>query len=212
MASTVEQALSNQNQVIRKLSEQVVAMRAQHVLMVQQMNSAAMRPRTITEEIDAISGRRIEYVLNDEQEFTAAQVGQRGQALTMTVSQDGPFIMTHYPMLLWRPSAPSNTPNLGFWRPVSTFPLPDQVVDTDIIDLMYEMVDGGNNRNFQSGPRGPILSRPDNMVPLPVPTMFSPNSTIQVIPTFNAITFNSSPAATEGILHVDLIGYRIVNL
>lgn len=187
-------------------------MRAVHQRLEQEILLLRQRPRTITEEIDQIPGRRIEYVLDAEISFSASDRGNRGQPLTFTVSQDGPFIMTHYPQAIWRPSAPGTATNLGRWRPVSTFPLPDQVVDTDIIDLMYEMQDGGNSRNFQNGPRGPIFSRPDNMVPLPVPTMFAPNATIQFFPTYNAITWDGGTPPTAGILHVDLIGYRIVNL
>src|SRR5690606_10068913 len=112
----------------------------------------------------------------------------RAAPITMNVSQDGPFVMTHYPMCVWRPSAPDNTTNLGRWRPVSTFPLPEQVVDTDIIDIMYELQDGGNSRLLQNEPRGPLLSRPDNIVPCPIPTLWSPNSVVLFIPTYLSMT------------------------
>lgn len=195
---------------LRMLQTQIKSIQQQHAIIIAAMNN---RPRSITEEIDAISGRRLDYVFADESTFTTADEGQVAQALTFTVSQDGPFIMTHYPMALWRPSAPDDATNIGRWRPVSSFPLPDQVYDTDIIDLMYQMKDGGTGRLLQSASRGPIFSRPDNMVPLPVPTLFAPNAVIEFLPVFNQITFNGDPTPpTEGILHVDLIGYRIVNL
>jgi hypothetical protein len=210
--NATDQALQRIAAAVNGLQATVRNMRGVHQRLEQEILLLRQRPRTITEEIDQIPGRRIEYVLDAETSFTASDEGNRGQPLTFTVSQDGPFIMTHYPQAIWRPSAPGTATNLGRWRPVSTFPLPDQVVDTDIIDLMYEMQDGGNSRNFQNGPRGPIFSRPDNMVPLPVPTMFAPNATIQFFPTYNSITWDASTPPTAGILHVDLIGYRIVNL
>lgn len=170
-------------------------------------------PRSITQEIDSIAGRRIFYTLGGNVNFTTAQNGTRGQPITMLVSQDGPFIATHYPFASWTPNAPANAANFGAWRPVSTWPLPDQVLDTDLIDLSYEVIDSGSQRNFQNEPVGPIFSRPDNLIPLPVPTLFSPNTTIQVTPTYERIAFSSaSVATTGGNLYIGFPGYRIVNL
>lgn len=184
---------------------------------LQKQNQVIMRligskPLSVQEEIDAIEGRRMEGTLSGEIAFTANDEGQRGAPVTMSVSQDGPFVMTHYPMVVWRPTAPDNATNLNRWRPVSTFPLPDQVVDTDIIDIMYELQDGGNQRLLQNEPRGPLLSRPDNIVPCPVPTLWSPNSVVLFIPTYLALTWDGSTPPTEGVLHVDIPGYRIVNM
>lgn len=170
------------------------------------------RPMSPTDEIDAIQGRRIESALVGTVDFTIAQQGARGNPITITVSQDGPFVATHYPMILWFPTAPANTTNLNRWRPVSTFPLPDQVVDEDIIDLAYEFSDGGSQRAFQNNPRGPVFSRPDALMPLSMPTLFSPNATLQLTPTFNRITWNSATPPTAGTLHCTILGYRIVNL
>lgn len=180
--------------------------------MAQAINAQQSRPRSIQEEIDSVEGRRIEGVIAGEVTFTAADVGQRAQPIVIQVSQDGPFVMTHYPLVVWRPSAPDNTTNLGRWRPVTTFPLPDQVVDTDIIDIQYELNDGGSQRLGQNQPRAPLLSRPDNIVPCPIPTLWSPNAAIVFQPTYLAITWNSAVPPTQGILHCTLIGYRIVNL
>jgi hypothetical protein len=180
--------------------------------MAQVINEQQSRPRSIQEEIDSVEGRRIEGVIAGEVTFTAADVGQRAQPIVIQVSQDGPFVMTHYPLVLWRPSAPDNTTNLGRWRPVTTFPLPDQVVDTDIIDIMYELNDGGSQRLGQNQPRAPLLSRPDNIVPCPIPTLWSPNAAIVFQPTYLAVTWDSTVPPTQGILHCTLIGYRIVNL
>lgn len=171
------------------------------------------RPRSIQEEIDSIEGRRIEGTLSGEVTFTEADIGQRAVPITLQVSQDGPFVMTHYPMVLWRPTAPTNTPNLNRWRPVSSFPLPTQQVTTDIIDMLYELNDGGSQRFTQNAPRGPIFSRPDNIVPCPIPTLWSPNAAIVFQPQYLAMTFDDDEnPPTQGTLHVDLIGYRIVNL
>lgn len=206
MATTnIEAVIRQQNQRIADLTNSVTSI-------INAMNEQAARPRSTQEVLDAIKGRRIESTFSGEVDFTEADDGQRGNPVIITISQDGPFIMTHYPMILWRPTAPSSATNLGRWRPVSSYPLPTQQVTTDFIDIMYEIQDGGNQRNFQNAPRGPLLSNPDNIVPAPLPTMFSPNATIVVTPIYNAINFGGATATTAGRLHVDLIGYRIVNL
>lgn len=176
------------------------------------LNELRNGPKSITQEIDAIPGRRIEYALSGGDFFTIAQDGLRGDAITLQVSQDGPFVATHYPLVTWRPTAPTSATNFGRWRPVSSWPLPDQVVDTDIIDLSYEVVDGGSQRNFQSAARGPMFSRPDALEPLPVPTLFAPNAAVQFIPTYQNILFDGETPPTEGWLQIDIPGYRIVNL
>lgn len=180
--------------------------------LVNTVNQLSSRPRSVQEEIDAIEGRRIEGTLSGEVTFTTADVGNRSQPILFQVSQDGPFVMTHYPLAIWRPTAPNNATNLNRWRPVSTFPLPTQVVSTDIIDILYELQDGGSQRLAQNAPRGPLLSRPDNIVPCPIPTLWAANAAIVFQPTYLALTWNSQVPPTEGTLHVDLIGYRIVNL
>lgn len=188
-----------------KLSAIVVAQQTQ-------INALLTRPKSITDYIDEIPGRRIETTLSGEVTFTAAAEFTRGNPIVIQVSQDGPFVMTHYPQAIWRPTAPTNATNYQRWRPVSTFPLPDQVVDTDIIDMMYELADGGSQRNFQNAPRGPLLSRPDNIVPAPVPTLFAPNAAITFTPVYLQFTWDGVTPPTEGTLHVDLPGYRIVNM
>ena len=210
--SAIEQNLAKISAALRildKRSGQLQSVVQQQASLIAELQS---RPRTITEEIDQIPGRRIETVLSGEVVFDITDEGKRGNPILIQVSQDGPFVMTHYPMALWRPTLPTTATNYERWRPVSTYPLPDQVVDTDIIDLLYEMQDGGSQRNFQNAPRGPLLSRPDNVVPCAVPTLWSPNSAIAFFPTYNKLTWNSAIPPTQGTLHVDLIGYRIVNL
>ncbi len=208
----IEQNLAKLSAAIRvldKRSGQLTSLVQQQASLIAELQS---RPRTITEEIDQIPGRRIETVLSGEVVFDVTDTGKRGNPILIQVSQDGPFVMTHYPMALWRPTLPTTATNFEKWRPVSSYPLPDQVVDTDIIDLMYELQDGGSQRNFQNAPRGPLLSRPDNVVPCAVPTLWSPNSAIAFYPTYNSLTWDSQVPPTQGTLHVDLIGYRIVNL
>lgn len=175
--------------------------------------------RSITDEIDKIKGRRIFYNLIGTVDFTFANNGQRGQPISLLVSQDGPFVGTHYPFVIWRPSLPAGTTNFGRWRPVSAWPLPDQAVptaagnlDDDIISISYEVVDAGSQRNFQNQPAPPILSRPDNMVPLSAPTLWTPNTTIQFFPTYESIVFSSAVPPTQGTLVVAFPGYRIVNM
>lgn len=197
---------------VRSHKTAIESLQAQNAQIIAALQALQSRPRSIQEEIDAIEGRRIESTLSGEVVFTASDVGQRAKPITFTVSQDGPFVMTHYPLCLWRPTAPSNTPNLNRWRPISTYPLPDQVVGTDIIDILYELNDGGSQRFMQNQPRGPLLSRPDNIVPAAIPTVWAPNATIVFQPTYLDLTWDATPAVTEGTLHVDLIGYRIVNL
>ena len=171
-------------------------------------------PKSITAELDSIPGRRIFYNLSQTLDFTTADAGTRAQPMSFLVSQDGPFVMTHYPLVIWRPSAPANATNFGAWQPVASWPLPTQDLTAgDRIDLSYEFVSGGSQRNFNNLPAGPLFSRPDAFAPLPVPTLFAPNETIQFIPTFERIFF-AAPAVptTGGTLQVTLPGYRIVNM
>jgi len=174
----------------------------------------ASQPKSITNELDSIPGRRIFYNLSDTLPFSDADAGRRGQPLNFLVSQDGPYIMTHYPIVMWRPIAPDTATLFGRWRPVYSWPLPDQVIDGDTVDISWEIVSGGSQRNFQNLPAAPIFSRPDTAIPLPVPTLFAPNETIQFFPTFNAINFDATAQVptTQGELYVTLPGYRAVNM
>lgn len=210
--SPIEQNLQKLSAALRILDKRGVQLQSVVQQQAAMLAELQTRPRTITEEIDQIPGRRIETVLSGEVVFDATDEGKRGNPVLIQVSQDGPFVMTHYPMVLWRPTLPTTATNYQRWRPVSTYPLPDQVVDTDIIDILYELQDGGSQRNFQNAPRGPLLSRPDNVIPCAVPTLWSPNSAIAFYPTYNALTWDSATPPTQGTLHVDLIGYRVVNL
>lgn len=171
-------------------------------------------PRTPQEEIDALPGRRIFYTLSGRQNFTLAQLGQRADPINLTVSMDGPFCATHYPVVMWRPNTPDNATNLGRWSPVMSYPLPDQqLANMDIIDIGYEFFDGGSQRAFNNEEVPPIVSNPRDMVKLPQPTLFAPNSVLAFYPTYSAINYSAAPAIlTEGgELVVAIPGYRIVN-
>ena len=194
---------------IRRLSSGQNELRAQLKLLLSEEG-----PRSITEEIDALPGRRIFYNLSGRQSFTIAQLAQKNDPITFVVSQDGPFIMTHYPLVAWKPNLPAGATNLGQWSPISNWPLPvQQNTNQDSIDLSYEFFDGGSQRSFNNELALPLFSRIDNLIPLPVPTMFAPSATIQLSPIYEDIAF-AAPATptTGGQLVVTLPGYRIVSL
>ena len=171
------------------------------------------QPQSVTKEIDSIPGRRVFYNLGGQQTFDSTLDGLRGQPINMLVSQDGAFVMTHYPVVGWYPSAPSTASLGGQWQPIYTFPLPAQEITGDRIDLSWEMIDGGSQRNLQNQAIPPMFSS-DGLMPLPVPTLFTPNTVIQFVPTFNNISFdaNQDVPTTEGTLVVALPGYRPVNV
>ena len=210
---------ANLEAVVRQLLQRQKVQQSQMQQIASRYNElvAALenQPQSITQQIDSIPGRRIFYTLSQVLPFTVDDAGTRATAMMFQVSQDGPFIATHYPMAIWRPSEPENATNFGAWRPVATWPLPTQELGTDLIDISYEIADGGSQRDFQNAPVAPILSRPDNATPLPVPTLFAPNSVIRFTPTFERIVFNATAgeqATTGGILWVGFPGYKIVNL
>jgi hypothetical protein len=172
--------------------------------------------RSITEEIDAIPGRRIDYDLVATLSFTAADAGTRKTFAPIAISQDGPFIWTHKPVVGWRVNAPTNAFHFGKWRPPYSFPLPVQSINSDTIDISTELFDGGSQREFQNEAAPPILSRADQLIPLPVPTLWAPNSSIKFTVTFENIDFfaggDGENATTGGKLVVCFPGYRIVNM
>lgn len=215
MASVTE-AVQNHAGMIASLNRKVMQLSQQNAQLTAQVADLMSRPQSITEAIDAIPGRRIESIFSGEVDFTADDVGQRGRPVIIQISQDGDFIMTHYPMALWYPNAPSNATNLNRWRPIQSAYLPTQEIAGDLIDIKYEIDDNGSQRYMQNAPRGPVLSRPDNIVPCPVPTQWAPNASIKFTPTYLSVLWNGGGgggvAPTGGTLHVDLIGYRIVNL
>lgn len=170
------------------------------------------RGKTLEDEIEAIKGRRIFYNLVGQQTFTSSNDGARGNPINMLVSQDGPFVLMGYPLVLWRSSLPSNATDFGRWRPVCSAYLPTQQLTTNFVDISWELTDGGSQRNFQNLASAPLFSRPDAVLPLPKPTLFAPNTTIQFIPTYQDIFLAGATPTTEGTLVVALPGYRIVQM
>lgn len=196
---------------LRKLAAAQNELRAQFKLLLAQDDG----PRSITEEIDSLPGRRIFYNLSGRQSFTIAQLGTRADAISFFVSQDGPFVMTHYPLVCWKPNLPATATQFGQWSPVSSWPVPtQQAANQDSINLSYEFFDGGSQRAFNNEVAAPLFSRPDSLQELPVPTLFAPNANINFFATYEDIFFDPDPAvpSTGGQLVVTLPGYRIVNL
>lgn len=212
----VRGALSALNAKVNAIQTGYAEIRGAHEAMLATLGGA----NNITREMDSIPGRRMAYWLSGTLLFDITNSGQRGNPISMLVSQDGPFIMTHYPVVAWRPTLPTTATNFGLWRPVQTVSLPDQAeaagatfdLDEDIISISWELVSGGSQRNMQNLPALPLLSTPGNAIPLPVPTMFTPNDTIQFFPTFESIRFTGAVPPTQGLLGVTLSGYRIVNM
>lgn len=203
--------------LIRTLQGRLAAMDQQQQALIKSHNDIVEalqnQPRPITQEIDSIPGRRIFYSLVFVQDFDASFAGTRAAAMSAgQISADGAFIQTHYPLAIWQVNSPSTATNIGAWRPVSTWPLPDQVLDTDLIDISYEVFDTGPGRNFQNAPVPPLLSRPDNLMPLPVPTLWAVSTNPQIYPTYNRISFNTTGTASDGGQLVFVLpGYKIVN-
>ena len=182
----------------------------------QELSTVKQSSDTLEDEINKLPGRRVLYTLMGTQTFTASNDGSRGNPITFEVSQDGPFVMTHYPVVMWRPSTPSNATNFGRWRPVSSWSIPAQSgITDDIIDISYEMVDSGSGRELQNNiaVHPGLLSTPDEWKALPIPVYFRPQSVISFTPTYENIAFASGGTATTGgTLAVALPGYKIVNL
>lgn len=203
----------NPSEVIKALNSMSARLRkteAEHAQLRQEMAGIAS-VASPEDEINALPGRRVFYSLTGRISFDATIEGQRANPISMSVSQDGPFVMTHYPIVGW--IAQGAAPQAGKWSPVNDWPLPAQdAANIDTISISYEFQDSGSGRNFQNEPVPPILSRPDNFVKLPVPTMFSPNSTIQFVPTFESVKFDGASGTTSGILVVSLPGYKIANM
>ena len=199
LAASVRQALNDRDQRIARLESVIASLKA--------------GARPVEEEIDSIPGRRIPMHPTQTLAFTATDDNTRATALSFKLSQDGPFIMTCYPVVTWRVSAPSTATTFGRWRPVYSWDVPTQQEGaTEWINISWELVDTGPQQNFQDNALPPFFSRLDKLMPLAKPCMFAPLSVIQFVPTFNDITFSAaSTATTGGTLVVSLIGYRIFN-
>lgn len=173
-----------------------------------------------TENVNNIPGRRCFFTLRGQQTITSSSNGLRGQPIFIPVGQDGPFVLTHFPVIMWKPLTSEAAPlSVGLWRPFASWPLPDQVVDANTMDISYEITDVGPGRNMQGGwasnnvtepvPVLPsLISRPNNVMILPLPQVFDANSVIQCVITYNDINWTSIDTAT---VRVELPGYKIIN-
>lgn len=200
---------------IRKLAEEHKQLKAQNQQIMGLLRELEEQPSSPTEEIDSIPGRRIFYNLSGRQEFDISDLGTRGSPISFNISQDGPFIMTGYPVVSWKPIGPAAATNLGQWSPVSSWPLPAQnTANQDHINISWEFFDSGSQRAFNNEAAVPLFSRPDAIQPLPVWTLLAPNSVSQFIPTYEDIYFDPDPEipTDRGLLVVTLAGFRIANL
>lgn len=184
---------------------------------------AALSP---TQLIDSIPGRRVFFTGIQTQTFTTSQNKVAGAGMTIQFSQDGPFIMTHYPLLMWKPTSPSGATLLNQWQPIMTGNLPTQQTNLaagtgtfvlDLVWLSYSMIDSGSGRQLQDAngnvPPG-LLSLPGQLMPLPVPTLIAPGDTLTLIPFYELIQFanaNGGTATTGGTLYWMQPGYKVVN-
>lgn len=196
-AADVRKALQASQQEIARLAAEIAKIKS--------------KPRSWEDEIEALPGKRVPSHFVTTQDFTTSNDGQRGAGMTFKISQDGPFVMTHYPFALWKVTLPTTATNYGYWRPCWDAFLPTQQVTTDYVSISYELQDSGSQRNFQDNAMPPIFSYPDRLKALPKPALFSPNSVVMLTPTYENIAFNSSGTATTGgKLVIALIGYRII--
>lgn len=210
---------------IRRMQSAAIAQQEQIKQLAAEVAALKNGPRSPDDEINAIPGRRVFYTFQGTQTFdtsssanqagTSSPTPQRGAAINFAVSQDGPFVMTHYPVAMWYPTLPANATNINAWQPLMYGLLPTQsIANLDFVHISYEVADSGAGRQMQNAAVGAgLLSHPTDMIPLPAKTVFAPNTTIQFIPTYNLIFFNQSAATktTQGTLVVMLPGYKIVN-
>ena len=164
---------------------------------------------------DVGEGRKQFFGLGGRAPFSSSDAGRQGQPIIMNISQDAPFVATHYPIVSWKPTLPAGTELFGMWRPVSSFPLPTQFAgagvdgNLDLVAISYEIQETGSGRQLQNEAVLPLLSRMDHLVPLPCQTVFSENSVVTFTPTFERILFNSPTPPTNGQIAVLFPGYRL---
>lgn len=186
--------------------------------------------RPLEDEINAIPGRRVNYTLTARVNFTAAGVlvNQESDLFIFNIPKDGPWIMTHYPTVMWQITASEIATDVGRWRPISSWTLPVQEhgASQDILDLSLGFHDGGTGgRWFQNSIEtnvkdatgaivpntlrhvpGRLFSNPLVLKRLPCPAYFPVKSTVGATALFDAVTFG---AATAGKIVVSLPGYKI---
>lgn len=206
LAAQLRQILSAHKTEIESLKREMDGLRAA-------TRAAVSSPQA---QIDMIPGRRVAYHLVGSQLFTTTQDGLRASPINMAVSQDGPFVMTHYPIVMWRTTLPTNATDFGRWSPIYSWPLPSQedhkASADNVINISYELIDAGSQRQLQNEAVPPLLSTPEYLHPCPIPTLFAPNTTVQFVPTYEDIDLGGSTATTEGRLVVAIPGFKIVQM
>lgn len=179
----------------------------QELVRLRQENERLRKVLPKTVDVNDIPGRRMYFTLHMTQAFTVANNdGLKGQPMFVQVARDGLFVMTSYPVFMWKASAGGT---FGRWRPISHWPLPDQVVTGELVSISYQLMDAGPARNMQNAIPvcAGLISTPGNHIPLPRPQVFEINSVISVVPTYQDIQWTDS---TAGILAVEIPGYKIV--
>lgn len=196
--------------------------------------------RNLEEEINALPGERYYFTLTgksivrqgstyfkqDGQPFVSTAADTEADLLYYEVPKDCFFIACYYPMAVWRITTSGVAADVGRWRPVYSWPLPDQVMNTELIDVSLRFADVGSERALENeatarnastgAPVASVLrhvpsahfSNPNTWKKLPVPSVFKPKSVIACQPKYDRVLFTS---ATAGRLRVDLPGYLIRN-
>lgn len=202
--------------LLRQMTDAIKSLRSDNAAFKAQIAAlqATAKPLTDEDRINAIQGNRKWFGLTGNGDFDANAIGTPIAPITFDLSQDGPFIWTHFPLVTWKPTLPNNADNLGRWSPVSPWPLATQeITHGDVVSISWTFSDG-DQRQFQTESLPPLFSRPDYLMPLPKPTLIVPAQKLQFQPIFEYILFNSSAthATTNGKLKVVLPGFKIVNL
>jgi hypothetical protein len=134
-------------------------------------------------DIDSIPGRRMAYNMSMDGTSTA------GNHVDFLISQDGPFILTHFPILLWQYRE-------GTSRWVVSGSREDE------LGTFYLMSDESCQRMLTRNWIN-IYSQPHQLTPLPMSTLFVPNSMIR-------LNLHPPPPPEPVDYRCILPGYRIV--
>ena len=191
--------------------------------------------RSVEGELNNIPGRRCIFTPRRTQTFTTADQGIEGDVLLYDLPKDGPWVMTHYPIVEWKITAAAAPTFIGQWRPVGDWPTVSQQLSHEFLNCSLRIRDAGPERDLQNTallknssvstqpfairhvPAGDF-SRPGAIKKLPVPTLFPAKSVVAINIFYDAVVFDPFSigkvfyTTTEGELTVTLPGYRIANL
>lgn len=146
-------------------------------------------PTQHSKDIDAIPGRRVVYTMSGDLNIGPSRT-MVSERVLFSVNQDGPFILTHFPLFFWQASRQEG--GSGEW--------------CETREWSYHWLDASSQR-FMAAAEIKIFSRSDMLNPLPSAALFAPNSTIEISPVCDDLEQQSN-----GTLKVLLPGYRIVNM